>query len=515
MSDYFNVGELTVSGGFFLVNRDSKEPLAFSAMTSAGDDYEHIFTYQNSGSTIKEQALRLIRDARHKIFIASFRIGDKDLLDELNKAVERLRGGVYVISALDERSLARGLAELDDEADVDIQAQKKDFAALARNGIYVRGHESCHAKFIVIDDQRALVSSANLETSAFQRVNDRGFHRGPTGENGVLVRDRRQVGKLSRLFARMWAAECTWELLPARIAAVVSARTPSNPCCGLKYQKPTQGGMVWTDNNENFILDVIHDTIRETRQNLILSTFSLNRMSENPEILIEPLARLIKDRSPEVRILLRVRNHFGTHRRDAVALASLGVRIFGDDLNHAKGVISDYKKGLLFSANFDANHGLRSGVEVGVMLPAESNAVRDAASFFEHSIACSRFRFAVDPSHEELAQDLAASWPQQWPYDKDLCLTESQAAWQVFREEAQVNPVLFSASDGSPITLHVGRTDISLVREPEADCRYRMTVLNGSCRNESSADLLERWLGSHGPREQGGGICGAKFYLSS
>ena len=65
---------------------------------------------------------------------------------------------------------------------------------MTRNGIYVRGHLNCHAKFVVADDETALVTSANLMTSALDF----------TGENGDVMTDRTQVRRSARLFARLW-----------------------------------------------------------------------------------------------------------------------------------------------------------------------------------------------------------------------------------------------------------------------------------------------------------------------
>ena len=513
MTDTFNVGKCTVQGGFFLVNRTSSKPAPFTETKSLGDSYEHCFTYQGSESTIKEAALRLIRDARQKIFIASFRIGDKDLLDALYEAVGRLRGGVYVISALDESSLARGLQDLDDDASIDIQAQKKDFTALARKGIYVRGHECCHAKFIAVDDRKALVSSANLESSAFIQVKEGGHHRGPTGENGVLVRDREQTLLLSRLFTRMWFEECTWEILPSNGVAAVTARKCTKSPCTVIYRKPKNGGIVWTDDNEHFIVEAIHETIANTREDLILSTFSLNKMTEQPEFLIEPVARLMKDRAPSARLLLRVRNHFATHRRDAERLSSLGVQIFADDLNHAKGIISDRDRGVLFSANFDADHGLRNGVEVGTILPPGSRAVQDAADFFEHSMAHCRFRFLVNPTQAELARDLAVRWQAPWPLSNVVKVAAPVAGWNSFLQACEEGPVLFVKDGENRLTLLAGKAQFSLLsgstkQEP-------MQLVHITEETEQTGVILDEWLKRHGPRDARGGVCPAIFHLKT
>jgi hypothetical protein len=511
MTDTFNVGECTVRGGFFLVNRASSKPAPFMGTKSQGDSYEHCFTYQGSESTIKEAALRLIRDARQKVFIASFRIGDKDLLNALYEAVDRLRGGVYVISALDESSLARGLQDLDDDVGIDIQAQKKDFTALAQKGIYVRGHECCHAKFIAVDDREALVSSANLESSAFFRVKEGGRQRGPTGENGVLVRDREQALLLSRLFTRMWFEECTWEILPSNGAAAVAARKCTESPCTVMYRKPRNGGVVWTDDDEHFIVKAIHETIASTREDLILSTFSLNKMTERPEFLIEPVSKLMKDRAPSARLLLRVRNHFATHRRDAELLSSLGVQVFADDLNHAKGIISDRQRGILFSANFDADHGLCNGVEAGTILPPGSSAVQDAADFFEHSMAHCRFRFSVDPTQAVLSGELAVGWQAPWPLGNTVRVATPAAMWNSFLQAGEAGPVLFTENGAGGITLLAGQSRFSLLPGSTKQEPRRLEHMKGE--TAPTAALLEEWLNRHGPRDARGGVCPAIFHL--
>jgi phosphatidylserine/phosphatidylglycerophosphate/cardiolipin synthase-like enzyme len=121
----------------------------------AGGSFRHVFTYPGSERTIKEAALELVREARSKIFVASFLLGEPELLDVLFAAAGRLCGGVYVVSEPSDRSLRQRLAELEEESDPDAAAQthKKNFAELARHGIAVRGRPDCHAKFIVTDDR--------------------------------------------------------------------------------------------------------------------------------------------------------------------------------------------------------------------------------------------------------------------------------------------------------------------------------------------------------------------------
>jgi hypothetical protein len=87
------------------------------------------------------------------------------------------------------------------------------------------------------------------------------------------------------------------------------------------------------------------------------------------------------------------RNNMGAHRTDAAVLADLGVRIDADQLNHAKGVIADDAHGALFSANFDAAHGLLDGVEAGVRLDGQP-ALAEAGRFFRHAMEHADLEYA-------------------------------------------------------------------------------------------------------------------------
>lgn len=58
--------------------------------------------------------------------------------------------------------------------------------------------------------------------------------------------------------------------------------------------------------------------------------------------------------------------------REAIKiLEKLGCRNFGDDNNHSKCVISE-SEGIIFTANIDGKHGLKSGFEVGCVLEGEA-----------------------------------------------------------------------------------------------------------------------------------------------
>jgi phosphatidylserine/phosphatidylglycerophosphate/cardiolipin synthase-like enzyme len=450
MTDRLDLGAYRYEEGFFLVREDA-EPAEYVPGTSETGRYRHVFSYRGSRTSIKEAVLDLIASAQRKVFVASFRIGDTDLLDALYEAAERLRGGVYVISALDEQSLRRGLQREDTEAPGadDIRAQNKRFEDMTSRGITVRGHENFHAKFVVVDDRMALVSSANLETAALMD----GKSRAVTGENGFLVSDKDEVGRLARYFTRLWH-DCTYQMPPGK-DHTVQERSPSPASCRVPMAGIDQStGVIWTYTDELGIRDAIHDIIGRARRSLVLATFSLNGIVDHPDLLLAPLERTVRAHRPEVRLLVRARNNHIETRRGAAALADLGVDIRADSLTHAKAAIADDTYGALFSANFDAQHGLLSGAEVGVRLDGHP-ALDEAARHLRHAMSNTDLRFVSNPTQLEMDTRLGARWRSPWPFDRDLRVTATDVVWRPFAAAARSGPVLYSRS-GVGITLYAG-----------------------------------------------------------
>ncbi|MEU6857325.1 phospholipase D-like domain-containing protein [Glycomyces sp. NPDC046736] len=315
----------------------------------------------------------LIDGAERKVFVATWMVGDPELLDTLYRAADRLQGGVYVIAAMNERDLAKAYDEEDTEvAPAERMRERKQFEALTQNGIAVRTYNGCHAKFVVVDDRSALVSSANLVPRALDL----------TGENGVLLTDHPEAERAARLFARLWA-DCEQELPLSGDRVLTDVRGPRTHC-RLEAPNPGENGLIWTHGRDHRILAAVHELIAAAESELLLATFSLNGIADHPSLLLEPL-RTAVDRGVDVRMLVRGRDR-PDHLDDAAALAEAGVNLFPCSLNHAKGIIADRERGALFSANFDAAHGLTGGVELGMRLDG-TPALAEALRYFEHAIA--------------------------------------------------------------------------------------------------------------------------------
>jgi phosphatidylserine/phosphatidylglycerophosphate/cardiolipin synthase-like enzyme len=418
------------------------------------------------------------------------------MLEALTAAADRLRGGVYVITQLDEARLRKGLAELDGEDNLDVQAQKKRFDEMTRQGLYVRGHPNCHAKFAVVDDEIALVTTANLMTSALDH----------TGEAGVVITDRAEVGRLARLYARLWQTGCRWEAYPGE-AYAVRGRTPQPWITPIpRHQITPVPGVIWTDGVEHDILHTIRDVLTRAETELLLATFSLSGIRRRPEILLDEINRTLA-RGVRVRLLLRPRRHIPDHRADAEALAEAGAEIYADLRTHVKLAIADRRHGAIFSANFDTQRGLTSGVEVGCRLDG-TPALAETVRYIEHAIDQAELKMAVNPSHHELNMALDAPWHAQWPLADDLPVTAAETLWTQFRQAADAGPVLFTLETDSRITLHTQGGSWTLTGKPES---YRLEPDGRQSNPRTAGPRLAAWLETHDGTPKRG-ICAARIH---
>lgn len=487
MTDRLDLGAYQYDEGYFLL-RETGSTTPYIPKTADTGQYRHVFSYRASRPAIKEAALELLAAARHKVFVASFRIGDTDLLKALYDAVDRLHGGVYVISALDERSLRKGLQTEDADAPGadDIRAQNKRFEDMTSRGISVRGHENFHAKFLIVDDRVALVSSANLETSALTDTENRGA----TGENGFVVSDRNEVLRLARYFTRLWH-DCTYEMPPGQDHTVQDRTASPSPCQVPVAETGLSPRVIWTYDGELGIRDTIHDIIDRARHTLLLASFSLNGVVEHPELLLAPLERAILAHRLQVSLLVRARNNHPSTRHGASALAALGVHIHADSLTHAKAAISDERHGALFSANFDADHGLLSGAEVGVRID-DDQALNDAVHHLRHAITHANLTFAPNPTQRDMDTRLGASWRTAWPFDPETPVLAADTVWRQFSVAAKTGPVLYSITRSQGLLLHAGDSEWALTK-PDADGARSLKHV-GKSSHQNTKHLLESWL---------------------
>lgn len=438
-----DLGAIACDTGFFLPRDAVQTPFE---ETPSSSQWRFCSTFRGSPTTLRDGVLELVRSARHKIFVTSFILGDQMLADELISAAERLTGGVYVISELSESSLRRGLANLEEisergtEITAKVEVEKKRFMSLTRNGVAVRGHENCHAKFMVVDDVMAWVGSANLETRAFTEV----------GEVGVVLSDPVEVDRLARLFARMWLAGCGYHL-PAADDYSVQNRKNRERTCTVTVPRPSgrAPSLIWTDEDDKSLLTAVHEVIGEARRELLLASYSLD-MKGRRDLLLAPIADAVA-RGVEVTMLVRALNRRDRHRQDAAELHGVGVRVLADCKNHAKAVIADNgSKGALFSANFDAEHGLDpgSGLEIGARLDGTA-ALADLTSYVRHALANADHEFVRRPLQRQVNDPKMFHAPPAWPLPAELRVQAAPEDWRALAREATQGPAFWTRQNNA------------------------------------------------------------------
>ena len=473
-----------IEGGFFVHRRIDAGQYPFAWSRDAGEKQWFVGAYRDSGAPIRDALIRMIAEAKQRVFVASFMLGDEELIQELIQTAKRLRGGVYVITALDERSLGRGLREFEEEdgPPESPEERQKNFSRLTSEGVYVRGHESCHAKFAVIDNSIALVGSANFVKNGFEY----------TGEANLVLRDREQVRQMARLFTELWYGGCVWEIPPGSDTYMVADRAPKEPPCRPKTPLRTGSEVVWTNESDQMsLLEAIHDTIDAAQVNLILSSYSIVGMRENRSLLFDSLQRAM-DRGVHARLFVRQRNAWPGQMADLLTAHDMGVEIHADLRNHAKTVIADNNIAVVFSANFDSNHGLDSGVEAGVRL-INPEVVREVIRYMNHIISNADTLFLRDPTMAEVDGKLAARWCKAWPYGQGELLTiqGDASASEAFAREAADGPCLFENDGAENISLHAGNMTLKGTVED-----HQFTLQSTDMRDTATTELLSTWLQS-------------------
>jgi phosphatidylserine/phosphatidylglycerophosphate/cardiolipin synthase-like enzyme len=490
-------------GGYFFLKEGFIPAIYAHLRPPQEGHFQFCATYQNSGSSILEIIIDLLKQAKKKVFINAFMIGEQELLKTLIETVERLHGGVYIITSLSDESIRKGIREFDDDLKTDLHTIKKQFSELTSRGIYVRGHEHNHAKFLVVDDQVALVTTANFDNNSYKK----------NGEVGVVVYNQEQVQNLARLFTSLWFEGCVWEIKPGT-TYTVTQRIPEKSVVKTKSPHSYENAVIWTSEpNEFFILDEIRSIIQSAARDLIIFTYSWVNMPEHSDLIVNYLADSLS-RGVKIRFFVRGRGHIAKFRSDFCKLQDMGVEIYADTRNHAKGIIADKKRGAIFSANYDANNGLTNGVEVGVKFH-QAPVLTHVCNYVEHAIQNANLSFVRNPSLIQMYENGLGSYIAKWDEELDLMINATECVWNDFYKQSKSGVVLFQQKIGeNTIQLFAGQRSYSLIKE-----NHTFTLTEPKEANRTAHNLLDQWLSETDRKSADSsnsdriGVCPAEFTL--
>jgi phosphatidylserine/phosphatidylglycerophosphate/cardiolipin synthase-like enzyme len=418
----------------------------------------------------------MLAGARRKVFVASLLVGDPAVRTALLDAAERLGGGVYVVAALHDKGFDRLITRVDCDP---VDSTQPPLSELTRAGVAVRGYPGCHAKFVVVDDEVALVSSGNLVFSE-------------AGENGVVVTGEDRVAPLSRLFARLWQLS-PWDVPPDRDAYTVLSRERSPEPAAVEPPAPDAAGPVWTWGPDRHLLQAVRELVDSATEDLVLATDGVREMAAKPDLLLDKV-RTAVERGVRVRLLIRARNDDRPQRTAAIAFAKAGAEVHADPLHRAKAVIADGSRGLLGSANLAGTPGLTGGVEVAMRLDG-APALAEALRYLEHVMAEAPTRFVQDATVDQLAAGLGTSALSPWPLPSKLSVVAEEEDWKrLVNAAARGGPALFSADEEGPM-LHVG---VGRWRIHTEDGGHRLELTEYGTSVQRASEVLDGWLADAG-----------------
>ena len=334
----------------------------------------HSFGATDVDYWIKDTLLDMIASAKKKIFLATFLMVYPEVEQALMEASKRLRGHVYVLTPLD-NSVYKDPRRQDEltpeELALAMEQQEERITALSQADVYIREHRKCHAKFCVVDKERALFMSSNLT--------ERSMEENP--ELGKLIEDRSDVQALDQLFQQMWVHGADYELVPSKVRPD-SKSIPHRQDRDDSLPFEPEHSLTWTYREQHHLLHAIIQVISSAKSSLKIGSYVLRELHhEEGTEQSNPLLQAFQDalsRGVQIEIVIHVRhdalgisqneNETRTYQQLFSHANRDNFRLYGHQKIHAKYVIADDISSLIFTANLDGRYGLTNGIEVGYLL---------------------------------------------------------------------------------------------------------------------------------------------------
>jgi phosphatidylserine/phosphatidylglycerophosphate/cardiolipin synthase-like enzyme len=396
-------GDAVIPDGFFLKREAPPQPAQRYA-DGDGSFFRHLSTFPGR-STIKEAVLDLLARAERHVFFCNFLLQDEGVLRALLVSAQRLHGHVYILTTLKADDFAQS-GGTGDDAEGDFESHLRCVKQLTQQGLLVKARSDCHAKFMTVDDAKAVVTSANAVPTCYGNVpKPQGGTREANPENGVLFEVPGEVRRLANFFRALWRDACNYYVAPdASVFEVQQTQSGTPPVRPTEPSRPAEEGEVlWTAPGDVRLLRRFLSMVQRARQRLDLSTWVVKGMDTHE---LGDALRKAAARGVRTRLLVRGMNWRDDHRRQCYLLARAlgdGAVILGDYWNHSKAVVADAAEALVLTANLDAQHGLGHGIEVGFH-SGQPPFVAAVHAFLDRLASDAAFAFVPDPTQATMAE---------------------------------------------------------------------------------------------------------------
>lgn len=441
VKDISNTNNLTF--GAYIQNKLSLPFNPFLATTQ-------IFLTQKGNTSLKQEIIKLISEAKHVLKICSFIITDKQIYESLLHKVKERKVAIFILTQLDQSKLKNTSLLEDFLTEEEIEdSQNQNHLNCIKNlfdqGVHVRASTTAHAKFIISDRNIGFITSANMTTPSL----------GLNTESGVYLREKDAI-ELDKLFDIVFQKGTKYRqyiTASRRKTFVIQAENkvdmnilPSPASTELRY--------TYEDTNSNLYEEIIRIT-NASNDYLFISAYSIVGLESLPE-LIDAL-RSAKQRGVSINVFCRGMNYRSDHLKGSEILANIGCTIYADVYNHSKGIVNEHT-GLLFTANIDGNHGLKNGFEVGYIL--DSIQRLEFLNFHKHLIECSTYKYESKPTRIDFFETYKAYELEKGikpsPIPSEITIT-IKTGLKINQQEFESMPIFYSKIKGSNCTLFVGK----------------------------------------------------------
>lgn len=337
--DYIEIGAF--------VKRDPVE-------SSLPENSRVLLTY-NGKKEIKEYILKSIKNAKSYIKLCSFIITDDEIVNALIQRAKHYDLAIFILTQLDERNITDSFLTDEELSNTSGKDHLTNLGKLNKAGVHIRAASDIHAKFLIVDGEESLITSANITDTSMNSI----------PESGIIVTDDRS-NELEKIFDLIYKEGAPFRNFAADSKGNQSIRQTSLNEIKLEILPAGLSGFSYTYRSQvKKLYEDIVAALLNANSDVYISTYSVKELASIPEFV--GAIKTTLERGIGIHIFCRAMNYRTDHLDACKELNSLGCQIRGDVFNHTKGIVHA-SVGLIFTANIDGEYGLTNGFEIGTAL---------------------------------------------------------------------------------------------------------------------------------------------------
>lgn len=439
-----------------------------------------VFSINGKGK-LRETYSKMIEIAKDTILLVNWLFVDEDtnenqnnqvqLKKKLIEATKRLKGRVFIITA---SQRPRYKSEIKDYFDSHLQILKE----LHKAGAFIKGYENAHGKVLIVDDKKALITSANYTYNSFTK----------NVEIGLVIDDQTQLSILKQWFNYVWKYVANNILTTNGEFRGYKTHEPMN-----HIVKPiSTSNIYWTYRknkafSEQFLLkNKIKEMIKKAKRSIIILTYSfddLNEIEKEGKELRDILKKAINN---NIKVELITTVEAKQWQSQQIKSKYAIINTFHEDLHkltikacsnmHAKLLLIDNNELVIFTGNLDRFLFNSSSLDIGVV-SREREIIQEAIKFLNllrektNSYKVVQLNQKIEKRSDKKYFFFAKS-------EEDISFSKtywsSKMDLEEFCELLKNNPVIFGQDKSNNVEVYCNGHTIKLEKLPKGDNVYKI-----------------------------------------